>query len=104
MDVFPPVKRSTKVHKTPIYLQDYACNTAAAAHPPGSPYDIIDSLTYSHLDPSYKSYLMTISVCHQQPASFSQDVQDPAWRAAMDKEIEALEKTQTWILTPSTTC
>lgn len=43
---------------------------------------------------------MTISACHQKPSSFSQEIQDPAWRAAMDKEIEALEKTHTWVLTP----
>ena len=96
----PPITKSTRVHKTPVYLQDYACNTAATAHPPSLPYDIADSLTYSHLDPPYQSYLIIISACHQEPASFSQAVQDPTWRATMDKEIEALEKTHTWVLTP----
>ena len=43
---------------------------------------------------------MTISACHQEPTSFSQAVQDLAWRATMDKEIVTLEKTHTWVLTP----
>lgn len=43
---------------------------------------------------------MIVSAYHQEPASFSQAVQDLAWRAAMDNEIEALEKTHTWVLTP----
>ena len=100
MAVPPPIRKSTKAHQTPIYLQDYACNTAATARPPSLPYDIANSSTYSHLDPSYQSYLMTISACHQEPTSFSQAVQDLAWRATMDKEIVTLEKTHTWVLTP----
>ena len=43
---------------------------------------------------------MTVSSCHPEPATFSQAVQLPVWREAMDKEIQALEKTRTWILTP----
>lgn len=44
---------------------------------------------------------MTVSACHLEPASFSQAVQIPVWREElMDKEIQALEKTGTWILTP----
>ena len=43
---------------------------------------------------------MTINACHPKPASFSRAVQIPVWREAIDKEIQALEKTGTWILTP----
>lgn len=43
---------------------------------------------------------MIVSAYHQEPASFSQAVQDLAWRVATDNEIEALEKTHTWVLTP----
>ena len=55
-----PLKKSTRVHKPPMYLQDYACNSAFAlsrasvgSHPPRSPYDLSACLTYSHLDPQY---------------------------------------------------
>ena len=69
-----PIRKCTRAHQTPIYLQDYACNKAVTAHPPGLPYDIVDLSTYSHLDPSYQSYLMSINACHQEPASFSQAI------------------------------
>ena len=46
-------RKSTRVHKTPAYLQDYACNSAATVSNPGSPYDMADFLSYSNLNPSY---------------------------------------------------
>ena len=92
-----PLKKSTRVHKPPMYLQDYACNSASAlsrastgSHPPRSPYDLSACLTYSHLDPQYKSYLMTVNQGHSTPLFFSQAVQDLLWREAIDKEIHAL--------------
>ena len=103
----PPIRRSTRVHKTAVYLQDYDGTAATALpspvtgfHASGSPYDISACLTYSHLDPKYMSYVMTISEGHSTPQFFSQAVQDPLWREAMDKEIQALEATKTWVLTP----
>ena len=43
---------------------------------------------------------MAINTTPSEPASFHQAVQYLEWRAAMDKEIEALEVTNTWILVP----
>lgn len=43
---------------------------------------------------------MTVSQGHSTLQYFSQAIQDPLWREAMDKEILALETTKTWILTP----
>ena len=42
---------------------------------------------------------MTVGSSPQEPQSFSQAVQDPLWRAAMDKEIQALENNHTWDVT-----
>ena len=69
----PPTKKSTRTHKAPTYLQDYACNSATmsptsiASHASGSPYDIAECLTYSHLELEYHSYLMAVSHSHQAP-------------------------------------
>ena len=57
-------RKSTRVHKTLAYLHDYACNLATIVPDPSSPYDMADFLSYSHLNPSYQSYLMTVSACH----------------------------------------
>lgn len=92
-----PTRKSTKSHRAPTYLQDYSCN--AAAHTSGSLCDIATSLTYSHLDPDYQFYLMTISSCDQEPEHFFQAMKDLAWREAMDKENTALEKNHTWEVT-----
>ena len=71
----------------------------ATSNASGSPYDIADCLTYSHLELEYQSYLITVSHGHQAPQHFHQAVQDPLWRVIMDKEIQALEQTHTWVLT-----
>ena len=43
---------------------------------------------------------MTIDSSSPDPTSFFEAVQSSGWRAAMDKEIAALELTNTWTLTP----
>ena len=87
-----------------MYLQDYSTSAlpiaSASCHSSGSPYDLLAHLTYSHLYPQYKSYLITVNQSQSIPQYFSQAIQDPMWREAMDKEILALETTKTWVLTP----
>ena len=51
-----PFKKSARDTRPPACLQDYACTTFA----PGAPYDLAECLTYSHLEPSYQSYLLTV--------------------------------------------
>ena len=45
----PLTRKSTRVHKTPAYLQDYACNLVVSTPTPGSLYALSNYLTYSHL-------------------------------------------------------
>ena len=93
----PPVslRKSTSDIRPPAYLQDYACTVVAT----GAPYNLAQCLTYSHLEPCYHSYLLAVSSSPKKPQSFSQAIQDPLWRVAMDKEIQALEKNHTWDVT-----
>ena len=43
---------------------------------------------------------MAVNSTPSDPASFHQAMQCPEWRATMDKEIAALEVTNTWSLVP----
>ena len=90
-----PLRKSTRDIRPSAYLQDYACTTFVA----GAPYDLDQCLMYSHLEPCYNSYLLAVSSSPKEPVNFSQAIQDPLWRAAMDREIQALEQNHTWDVT-----
>ena len=47
--IAPPLRRSTRSHKPPIYLQDYSCKSFALVPNAGQPYDIRCHLTYAKL-------------------------------------------------------
>ena len=49
---------------------------------------------------TYHFYLMSISSNAKEPEHFFQAVKDPTWREAMDKEVCALERNDTWVITP----
>ena len=65
----------------------------------GDPYDIFACLTYANLSKNYRKFVMAVDSSSPNPTSFSVAVQSFDWRAAMDKEIAALELTNTWTLT-----
>ena len=54
-----PLRKSIRDTRPPAYLKDYACTIVA----PGAPYDLDQSLTYSHSKPCYQSYLLAASSC-----------------------------------------
>ena len=95
-----PLRRSTRSHNPPSYLSDYSCNFASTKPSSGLPYALSDHLGYSHLGPTFHSFVMAVSSTPSEPVSFQQAIQFPEWRAAMDKEIKALEVNDTWTLTP----
>nr|XP_023908905.1 uncharacterized protein LOC112020549 [Quercus suber] len=96
----PTLKRSTRSHKPPPYLYQYACKSVSTKPHSGLPYDVSAYLDYSHLGPSFKSFVMIVNSTPLDPVSFHQAVQYPEWKAAMDKKIEVLEVTNTWSLVP----
>ena len=93
------LRKSTKPHKPPSYLQDYSCQFVTSKPLSGEPYDIFACLTYANLSKNYRQFVMAVDSSSPNPTSFSEAVQSFDWRAAMDKEIAALELTNTWTLT-----
>ena len=91
----PSLKRSTRSYKPPSYLSQYSCKSVSIKPHSGLPYDVLDYLDYSHLGLTFKSFVMAVNFTPSKPVSFHQAVQYHEWRAAMDKEIEALEVTNT---------
>ena len=97
-----PLRKSIRSHNPPSYLKDYSCKsvTFTPSKPSyGLPYDIFACLTYSNLTKHYKQFVMAVDSTSPDPTSFHKAIQSPNWRAAMDKEIAALELTNTWTLT-----
>ena len=90
-----PLKRSARSHKPPSYLFDYSCQFVGTKPCSGIPYVLLDHLSYSHLGPAFLSFVMAVSFTPSELVSFQRAVQFPEWRAAMDKEIEALEVNNT---------
>ncbi|RDY01052.1 hypothetical protein CR513_15671, partial [Mucuna pruriens] len=79
-------RRSSTIHKTPHYLQDYICNTK---------YPL--SMNYDKLSPIYLCFIFNISD-HYEPQYYHQPVKFPMWKKAMQDEIKPLEDNNTWTI------
>jgi hypothetical protein len=105
--VSSPLRRSTRVHKPPTYLQDYHCQLAhcvgSTSSPPsassGKPYPLSTSLSYDHLSPAHRNFSLSITAI-SEPSFFHQANQSPHWQEAMFTELAALEANNTWTITP----
>ncbi|XP_057948306.1 uncharacterized protein LOC131143971 [Malania oleifera] len=104
---FPPLRKSTRQHKQPGYLQAYHCNLAtfksqSSTRDPvnisGNKHSISEVLSYSRLSESHKAFSIAIS-SDFEPVFFHQAVQHAPWRAAMSAKLSALEMNKTWVLT-----
>ncbi|CAH9090143.1 unnamed protein product [Cuscuta epithymum] len=98
-------KRGERIRRRPKHLQDYETDlppsldhsqtTDQSAH--SMVYPISNFISYDKFTPTHKAYLAAIT-SRDEPKNFKQAVQDPLWRAAMQKEITALEENKTWTL------
>ncbi|XP_075095221.1 uncharacterized protein LOC142173515 [Nicotiana tabacum] len=77
-DPFVSLKRSSRPHNPPPYLKDYVCTSVSVSKDSNS----------------------TSDACLFEPQFYHQDVYNPAWRAAMLAELQALEANNTWTIVP----
>jgi hypothetical protein len=75
--VDPPLRQSIRIHKS-TKLPDFA---------------------YSCYSSSFTSFLASIH-CLFEPSSYKEAILDPLWQQAMDEELSALHKIDTWDLVP----
>lgn len=80
------IKRTTRKTKAPSYLIDYQCYTAQTQL-----CDITKSHTYKHTTENLSQYV--------EPSSYEEASKDPRWVKAMEDELIALSKNQTWEVT-----
>lgn len=65
----------------------------------GTPYSLATFFSYACLFNHHCVFTTIISFA-QEPKSFLQAMQGPKWRDAMRAEVNALQSTHTWTLTP----
>lgn len=82
---------SQGVYRAPAYLKDYQCYSMqeSTAHP------ISEVLSYSNLSDQFQSYVNALTK-FPTPTSYKQASKLKEYCEAMDAEIGALERTNTW--------
>ena len=71
------LRKSTRPHKLPSYLQDYSCNSISHKPSSGSPYDIVDHLSYANIGLSHQSFSLAINA-EVEPKFFHQAMKSKA--------------------------
>ena len=111
--IVQPVRQSTRVRKTPSYIQDYHCNLASvhmsaivslpqsdSTAPSGDTdilYPLASTLSYAKLSSSHKSFALALTIAKELD-SYAQALLDPKWLEAMKPEIDALQANHTWVM------
>lgn len=85
----PPVCRSTRQHRPPLWQQNYIANYSS---------QVVATVTDTPVKPLFNCFLATITSTND-PVSFKNDVQRPHWVAATNTELEALEHNEIWSVT-----
>ncbi|XP_075108915.1 uncharacterized protein LOC142180748 [Nicotiana tabacum] len=96
------IRKSSRTHKTPAYLQDYVCNSVFLTNLTASCFStpiLLTILPFSALSLTNQSMLNSMSYIIE-PTSYSQAALHPGWQEAMAKEFEALELNKTWDIVP----
>ncbi|GJV10081.1 retrovirus-related pol polyprotein from transposon TNT 1-94 [Tanacetum coccineum] len=93
----PPeqVRRSTRQTNKPVWLKDFVDPTANKSTPH---YPLFVSIYFSRIPIPHIAFLANV-FSNPEPSRYKQAVQYTGWRQAMDKELAALEKNNTWTLT-----
>ncbi|XP_074267284.1 uncharacterized protein LOC141590608 [Silene latifolia] len=92
-----PNSRLSDYVQPPIGPSTHTLTTSSPSK--GTKYPISHFITYNKFSPNHRAFLSAVTK-HHEPSSFKEALQVPQWREAMQKEIEALERNNTWSLEP----
>ena len=62
--------------------------------------NVVNRFSYTNYMPYHYAFMMKV-VTVQEPKNVSEVVKDPRWVEAMNEEMQALSKNETWDLVPS---
>ena len=87
VNLFPVVRRSTRPHLPPKWQNDFITHTSH-----------ISNLTDTEVAPAFNSFMTNLTAV-TDPVHFKHAVKSPEWITAMNLELDALERNNTWIIT-----
>lgn len=86
-------RQSTRIRKTPSYLNQYHCNLASLTHTP----HWCNLVKYKHILDYHKAFIAQNQYL-VEPTSYSEAATQFMWVDAMNKEIKALNDNCTWYI------
>ncbi|KAK1410112.1 hypothetical protein QVD17_36645 [Tagetes erecta] len=93
-----PSRKSSRQSVPPTYLQDYVCNHACVTdcqHTLLHACSAFATVDHSDLTKSTQHFLANLDVIHE-PFNYAEAASQPHWQEAMQKELDALAKNNTW--------
>lgn len=84
-----------RVSKLPAHLKDYYCNVAECDTE--IPYPMSSYMSLESLSDEYKNYICAVAA-YPEPTSFAQAKRFDEWLKAMNEELIALERNDTWTI------
>ena len=94
------LRTSHRVKNRPRYLDQYYCGVASTScFTFSTPYLMHLFVSYDNSSPEHTAFCHNISA-QAKPFSFKEAVQHDCWKQAMDIELYALNRNQTWTLVP----
>lgn len=87
------LRKSTRERKRPAWWTDFQCPTDSVKYP-------MVNFVSTHFFSTEHAAFMSQLVKLKEPTSFAQAITDSKWVDSMNKELDALESNNTWILVP----
>jgi hypothetical protein len=92
--------RPQRIRHAPVYLKDFVCTSSTISHAPissGTAHPISHFHSLNHLSSSHKAF--SVSLSHTtEPKTYDEACKSQDWINAMNTELDALAKNQTWSL------
>nr|GEZ61604.1 hypothetical protein [Tanacetum cinerariifolium]GEZ62660.1 hypothetical protein [Tanacetum cinerariifolium] len=93
-----PVRKSTRSSTRPAWLQDFVTPAKVNSVITIPTYPLFSPSDFQNISFSHVAFLANVFVV-PQPTSYKQAIQHEGWVKAMEAELAALERNETWIVT-----